>query len=667
MDEPGNPVAPFKGSDLSAAPANRRLFWALALLPVLLTLLFYLPVLGNGFVDSWDDAEVISNNLHIRSFQFSNLHWMFTDISTGYWMPLTWLSLALDYQWGGLNPAAYHWTNLLLHGLNTLVVFFLGYRLIPLANPAAGPPGGNFPGQGALPAASLAALLFGLHPLNVEVVAWATERKDVLCGLFFLLSLWVYLGYASSGGKNPFQYAASLGCSLLSLMAKPMAVTLPLAFLLLDAWPLKRLRADRARVFLEKAPFFLLSILSGWLAVVGQAHMGAVMSLQQWSLPYRLMNACHSLVFYLAEVFAPVHLAAFYPLPSEAQVFSPEYILSGWAVLLLSIVFFVYRRKRPYLAAVWLFYLVTIAPVAGLLQSGTQAAAVRYAYLPLLGFFLLIGSCVSLLFSNHRLALGLLAFLLAVFMGFGTVRQIEVWRDSLSLWENAARAYPGISPKIQANLGESYARAGRLDEALRAYDLAVNLPPPWSTLHNGRGVVLGAIGRMDEAEEEFKYAVSLSPLDPTPHRNLWKLFEREGKREAALAEIREAVQLGPASPLYLNELGKAYATVNRKQEAHAAFLKAVQLDPSNVEYLADLAVSWEGLGKVDEAVACYKQGIALHPQEPVFYLDLGEIYLGWGMFSNAVEVLSRASQLWPGNAEASRLLGEAQHKSQRLP
>ncbi len=588
---------------------------------------------------------------------------MFTDITTGYWMPLTWLSLALDYQWGGLNPMVYHGTNLLLHSLNTLVVFFLGYRLIPLTNFIAGTPGENSPRKGAVSAASLTALLFGLHPIHVEAVAWATERKDMLCGLFFLLSLLAYLGYVSAKGKKPFQYAASLGCFLLSLMAKPMAVTLPLVFLLLDAWPLKRLRLGWAKVFLEKTPFFLLSILSGWLAVAGQTQMEALPSLQQLSLPYRLMNACHSLIFYLSEVFAPVHLAAFYPLPSEAQVYSPGYIFSGMAVVLLSIVCFVYRHKRPYLAVVWLFYMVTLTPVMGLFQSGTQAAAVRYAYLPLLGFFFLIGSCVSFTFSKYRLVLGLLSLLLAVFMGFGTVRQIEVWRDSLSLWENAASVYPGISVKIQLNLGESYAWAGRLDDALRAYDLAVNLQPPLSGLHNGRGVVLSAMGRMDEAEKEFKYAISVDPLDPPPHQNLWKLYEREGKRNAALVEIQEAVRLKPDSAVYLSDLGDVYTQLNKKKEAQEAFLHAVQLDPSNARYLVELAGSWESLGKMDEAGACYKHGMVLHPQEPVFYLNLGEMYLSRGMFSQAVEVLSRAIQLWPGNAEAAKLLGEAYQKS----
>ena len=578
-------------------------------------------------------------------------------------MPLTWLSFALDYQWGGLNPMTYHLGNLILHCLNTLLVFFLCFRLLNLINLKADPPDGNFPKNIAMPAALITALLFGLHPIHVEPIAWATERKDVLCSLFFLLSLQAYLGYVSTGGKKTYKYYASLGYFLLSLMAKPMAVTLPLVLLLLDAWPLKRLIPNRTKIFLEKTPFLLASLLSGSLAVAGQTQMGSIANLQTLSLPYRLLNALHSLVFYLVKVFAPFHLSVFYPLPTTSQVFSLEYLLSGLLVIIISFVCFFYRKKHPYLATVWLFYLVTIAPVAGVFQSGIQAAANRYAYVPILGFLLLFASFSVFLFSNRLVLLGLFILTLTGFLGYGTINQVGIWKNSLVLWENAAREYPGVSLKIQLNLGESYAKEGRLDDALKEYDKGIATLPQMSALYNGRGVILASMGRRDEAVRDFMQAVSLDPLAATPHRNLWNIYERGGNRNVALAEISEAIKLEPDSALNYNYLGKTYGMMNRLKEAQAAFLKAINLDPFNTEYLVNLAISWQGIGKNDEAIACYKQGIDNHPHEPIFYLNLGKVYMSMGLFPQAIETLLNASNLWPGNTEIAQILGEAYQKA----
>ena len=299
--------------------------WTIGLLPVLLTSFFYLPVLKNNFVN-WDDAEVIQENIHIRYLNLDSLHWMFTTFLSGNWIPLTWLSFAVDYRLGGLNPLIYHLDNLVLHGLNTLVVFFLSLKLL-----------GRMPrqetfgaGQGILNwkwmAAFLTAILFGLHPIHTKSVAWATERKDLLSGFFFFTSLWVYLDYAAN--KKNSSYLICLGLFLLALLSKPMAVTLPLVLLLLDFYPLERLSGQWTKRVLEKIPFWAASLLSGWITIIAQSQSKAFSAMDKLPMLFRISNAFHSVDFYLAKMFIPLDLAAFYPLPPDQNIFSIPYLAS---------------------------------------------------------------------------------------------------------------------------------------------------------------------------------------------------------------------------------------------------------------------------------------------------------------------------------------------------
>lgn len=657
-----------KDGEESAVPAhygpavNQSWLWTLAYLPVLLTLLAYFPVLQNEFTN-WDDAKVISENLHIRSLNLPNLYWMFTDIRTGNWMPLTWLSFALDYLWGGLNPRAYHLDNLFLHAVNTLLVFFLSFRLINLAVRKGSLLENGFTPNGVMAAALLTSILFGLHPLHVEPVAWATERNLLLCCLFFFASLLVYLDCVTAGAKSISKYYLSLGLFLLALMAKPLAVTLPVVFLLLDAWPLGRLSANRAKVIMEKAPYFLLPFILGLLTIAAQAQAGAMAGLEHLSLSFRLMNALHSLIFYLAKMAVPIHLTAYYPLPSAAQVFSLEYILAGLLVVLISYACFYYRQKRPYLGAVWLFYLVTIAPVIGVLQAGSQAAADRFAYLPSLGFFLLFAAGAVFLFSNLRWAGALGAVVLTLAMGYGTIRQVGTWKTPVDLWENVVRVFPGINEVAYCDLANAYRVAGRLDDALKAYDQAISLKPSSPVEHEGKGIVLFGLGKVKESIQEFKKAIELDPQSASPHRDLWLVYDRLGMRKEELEEAEEAVKMEPEYVDAYNSLAISYGYAGQYEKSIETFQKALRIDPGNPQFLVNLATTYQRLGKYEEAIGLYKKAISRDPSQPVYYLNLGNTYMLKGSYPEAIEALEQAANLQPENPAIFKKLAAVYEKN----
>ncbi len=338
----------------------------------------------------------ITNNVQIRRIDWDSLRWMFTNFPTGNWIPLTWLSFALNYHWGGLDPRVFHATNVLLHALNCLLVFLTCLRLMSHL------PEGQADGKASrakafgLPIAFMTALLFGIHPIHVESVAWATERKDVLYAFFYLGALALYLNKPFSFEPKGFRYWACLGLYLLALMAKPMAITLPLIFLILDGWPLGRWRLEHFKILKEKIPFFVPAF--GALLVTVVSHKPTLSYSQSGVEWIWLMNAFRSLVFYPLKMLWPQGLTAYYPLPPQLTGF---YLLENFcaaaAVMAVSFFAFRYRFKAPSLAAAWLFYVVTLLPVLGIIQTGSQAAADRYTYLASLGFFLPLSAGVAFL------------------------------------------------------------------------------------------------------------------------------------------------------------------------------------------------------------------------------------------------------------------------------
>jgi len=580
----------------------RELLW----FSLLLTLLAYLPLSNNQFVD-WDDSNYIQFNPHIRQLNLASVRWLFTNFYGGYWIPLTWASLSVDYCVGRLEPWIYHLNNLLLHLLNTAIVFLLSLKLLDIAGKKMGKIGQP---AWALPAAFGTALLFGLHPIHVESVAWAAERKDLLCGLFFLLSLWAYLAFTAQSSR--VKYLTCLGLFSLALLSKPMAISLPFVFVLLDYWPLGRFPPKPSKTWLEKVPFFILAISSSVVAVLSQTQAGAAWGLNASPLSFRLINACHSLLFYLAKMAFPVKLTAFYPILLE-NTFSPEYLGSLLGVVIISMICFRYREKRPYLAATWLYYLITLVPVLGLFQVGNQAAADRFTYLPSLGPFLLVAGALSTFYSKRRFMVVTLGIIWTGLLGVGTFQQVSVWKDSIALWENVLRFYPRNNLIVHNNLGRAYEQAGRYDQALAKYEDAKANGVSFFYSHWGKARILADKNLLGDSIREYQAALAENPNFPPLHSGLGLVYGRKGLRKEALVEAQEAIRIDPHFGEAYNDLGKVYRDQGQLKEALAAFQKAQSLDPDNPIYMRNLMTSYQKAGRYKETLVLYKQ-LSAHPR-----------------------------------------------------
>lgn len=519
---------------------------------------------------------------------------MFASFHTGNWIPLTWLSLAFDRAVGGLNPAIYHWNNLLFHLLNTFLVFFLARRLFYLSLTPKEDAGKENNRGWVLPASLLSALIFGIHPIHVESVAWASERKDVLYGFFYLLGLLTYLEYARGSQRSRNKLILCLLSFVLALMAKPMAVSFPIVLLILDFWPLKR-GFSKKEVWLEKLVFLLPALASAWLAILAQRAAGATPNLMKFPLDQRLLNSFKGLAFYVYKLFVPDHFCAIYPLDLKASWLSPGALLSVALVVFVSLASVYWAKWRSYFIACWAYFIVTIAPVLGIVQIGSQAVADRYAYLPTLGFILLLSAIASILLRGKGFVLFVAA--IGLFLGIKTNQQVGVWRDSKSLWENAAKYTDPPSEIPYWYLGFAYRDGGDPADALNAFEKSIAINPGLAVTHYGKALALEDLGRVGEALDEFEKSISLDPIYAQPHVNLSSLYQKLGKYDAAVQEGEKAVALDPFNAQAFNNLGVGYGYQGRLADAFRAFQEAVALEPDNSVYQGNLSAARSMLKK----------------------------------------------------------------------
>lgn len=614
--------------------------WGIGLACAVLTAAVFLPTMANDFVN-WDDLAQIRDNPHLRSLGWRSLKWMATTFTSGNWIPLTWLSHALAYQAWGLHPGLHHLANAVLHALSALLVFLLALEILAIlrSGDSRERPPAN---REDLLAAATAACLFGLHPLRVESVAWLTERKDLLCAVFFLLSIREYLRYGTSSSRSYRRLVYCFGYFVLALLSKPMAVTLPVVLLILDGWPLQRLKGRVAKACTEKIPFFALSVVIGLVTISAQASVGAVGSLGQVPASFRVMNAFHSLLFYMRQLLAPGSLVPFYPIQTPGEIaFSVGYLLSAVVVVGITAACLVlWRRGHPSLLAAWAYYLVVLGPVLGLLQVGGQAAADRYTYLPMLSLTLVIGVGVARLrrslgarvgmYASLRLVSLLVAVWLVV-LAHLTVRQTKIWANSYTLWKYVTDVYPA-HPFPLDGLGSALLERGEVDEAIAHLERAVELAP--------------------------RYVRS--------YQELWYAYNRKQMHERALEMIAKAIEIEPSSAEAYNSLGITYAQMKRHEESEKALRTAVSLAPGNPEYLANLGVTCKALGRTDEAASLLSKAHQLSPNTQHFVYNLGKLYLEEGKTDLAIEALRKAVRLDSGKPWVCLTLGEAYEKAGRL-
>ncbi len=571
---------------------------------VLATLAVFLPVLGNEFVGYDDDLYITANPQVRAGLSPRGLRWAFTTTHTGYAHPLTWLSHMLDVELFGLRAGGHHLMSVVLHAAVAVLLLLL---LIP----ATGAPGRS----------AAVALLFAIHPLHVESVAWASERKDVLSAFFAMAALLAYLGYARSPGWR--RYALVLGFYALGLLSKPMLVTLPGLMLLLDYWPLGRglpgksppagFRSRLGPLLLEKLPPLVLA--GAWSACTwaAQKKAGIMGDTQVFPLAVRLDNALVSLVKYLWKTAWPTGLAFFYPHPgtrlSPAQTVPAALLLAAVTVLALR-----WRGRRPWLIVGWGWYLVTLLPVIGLVQVGLQAMADRYTYLPLTGVFIAVawGSRDLIPAGRAGAALPAAVAVAAVALSLVTRGQIAYWKDSESLFTRGIAVTRGNFVAWN-NLGNLRLSQGRPAEARAAYLEALRLRPGSTEALYNLGVLEATGGRREEAASLFREALRSDPGNADAHFNLGLMLEQLGDAGSAEGQYRRALNIRPDDADAWSNLGLLLLKRGETRQAGEFFLKALGLNPALPEALVGLGDILAGEGRVREAEERYRKALAARP------------------------------------------------------
>ncbi len=531
-----------------------------------LTFVIFTPALENEFVN-WDDDQYIYDNSFIRSLDIKSVKSVFSGFYAGNWHPLTWMSHALDYSLWGLNPFGHHLTNVVLHAINTLLVVLLVMRLVEIYRKNAQidvTPNSFINGRTTLIIGTITGLLFGVHPLHVESVAWVSERKDLLCALFFLLSLSSYTIYANksnepiAGNSKRLrfnrQYFFSLVFFVLALMSKPMAVSLPFVLLILDWYPFRRARSIKTfwTAFVEKLPFLGLSLVSVVLTILAQGATRSIAPIDDITISTRVMVASNSLIIYLWKMVVPQNLSPFYPYPHNVTILSPEYLCSSVCTVAITGICIFLVKRHKLLLTVWGCYVITLLPVLGIIQVGEQSMADRYTYLPSMGPFLLI----ALLFAwsyravnslkwkiASRLFAGVIAACLFFTMMYLTLEQISKWKSSISLWSCVIENEPGAVPQAYYSRGYAFYEKGLLDNALADYNTAIALNPFSYESYNNRGIILEKKGRYEEAIEDFGTVIRLMPSNYHAYYNRARLFRNLGMYDRAAEDSDKAAEL----------------------------------------------------------------------------------------------------------------------------
>jgi len=653
--QPSVSALPAKRESSQARASGLTMLFVAAL--VFLNIAAYLPALDASFHETWDDNVYITSNQRVKEgLTLSNIKWAFTTLSVGFYYPLTWISHMTDVQFYGMNPRGHYATSMMIHAANAVLLYFLFFLL-----------------TGARWRSFLGAAFFSVHPMNVESVAWLAERKNVLSVFFLLLALIFYLLRYKDGGKrkNPLFFTAGYYIFFaMGLLTKSHLVVFPLLLLLLDFWPLKRFSLEDLknrrvlvlRLLIEKAPMFLMSFVSGFLTILAQKEANSVIPLTHISFPSRIGEALMGYWFYLEKLFLPLNLCAFYPHSRGAT----PLIFPLLVFALLCVLTAIFARKagdRPVLIFGWLFFVISLLPVIGILQVGSQAHADRYVYFPYWGLFLIILFGIDWQRAASKSAAfrtipWLLSAAAIASMFFLARAQIAVWKDDETLFTNVTRVSPGsilgyfllgtnylskdqpkkaleqfnkaaelenAHPDILCNLGVTYLKLGENEKALEYSDLAINAKPELATAHYNKACALINLKRCSEALESLKIA------------------EENGMDKA---KVREAASLAKASDL--NRLfaeGRIHAGQKRWGKAESVIRAALEVMPDKADAWCYLGYILQNEGKLSEAEDAYLKSLSLDGSLDFALLNLGLIEAGKGDRAKAAARLAALEKM----------------------
>lgn len=629
------------------------------------TAILYWPVIGHQFI-GYDDNEYLVQNWHIHSgVTWRAISWAFGSGYASNWHPLTWVSHMLDWQLYGANPAGHHFTNLAIHAINSVLLFVLLQQMTRATWRSA-----------------FVAALFAWHPLHVESVAWAAERKDLLCAFFWILSLMTYTQYIrkkaviTESQRNPnLYYGLSLAFFALALMSKPMAVTLPCVLLLIDFWPLDRVSisttADRQNLkvlILEKLPFFSFAVMASIITFKVQQAGGAVNSVANAPVALRLENAFVAYLRYVAKTIWPAHLAIPYPLDSHLPMVS---VLSAVLFFLVAgAAAFWLAKRAPYVMTGWFWFAGTLVPVIGIIQVGAQSMADRYTYIPSIGLFIVcVWGAVDLFSKAPQTARNVLAGAGAMVLVACLVlarHQLGYWQNGETLFRHAI-AVTDRNYLAYSSLSTSLQEEGRVDEAIQCAVEAVKIQPDFPEGHYNLGTLFLNTGKTDEAIEQFEMALRQNPRFVDAQNNLGKAYQTEGKLDEAAAHLAAAHSYSPNDPEILYNVGSVLLMQSKLPEAAACFSEALRINPEYADAHGNLGVIMMRMGRSEEGTLEFAEKVRLKPKDPDARLNYGLALLDQNRPAEAAAQFSEALRLQPDSALGHYRLGLAlagQGKSQ---
>ena len=605
---------------------------------------------------NYDDQEYVTKNPRVQNgITQSNIAWALTATHFANWHPLTWISYMIDYDIYGLNAGGYHLTNILFHLLNTLLLFFLLSRM-----------------TGTIGKSAFVAVLFALHPLHVESVAWISERKDVLSTFFWLLTIWAYTNYVKSPCIK--KYLVVVVFFIFGIMSKPMVVTLPFVLILLDYWPLNRFadnqnqnnESDRLIVMerktttfliVEKIPLLVLTFISCVVTYIVQKQGGAVRPSEYFPIDIRIVNSMVSYADYIIKMIWPIDLSVFYPHP----VFWPfgKIILSGILLLISSITVCAGARRYPYLVVGWLFYIGTFVPVIGLVQVGIQAMADRYTYIPLIGLFIVIAWGMPDIFRRlpyNKVILGLASLLLIGILSFLSWQRCSLWGNNVNLWNDVLKnhkvafAYNGR--------GGAYTEKGQYQLAISDYNAALNIDRNFAESLSDRAIAYGNIGQYQRAFSDFDRAIKIKPNSAYTYYARGLFYRFNGRNDLAIADFTQSIRINPDMAVgAYNDRGGIYGDTGQYDKALNDFNEALRINQNFAEAYYNRGTLYNIQKKYDLALTDFSKAVKIKPDYADAYNNMAFSLVSQGKGREALEYYLTALKIQPNHARACNNVG----------
>jgi len=609
---------------------------------LLSTLLIYFQV-GTFEFNNYDTSKYVYDNRQVKAgLTAKGIYWAFTTTDYSNWHPLTWLSHMLDVQLYGLNAGRHHLTSLILHIVNTLLLFGVLRRMTE-----------------TIWRAGFVAALFALHPLHVESVAWVAERKDLLSALFCLLVLWSYTRYVKKPGIA--NYVPVLVFFILGLMAKPMMVTLPFLLLLLDCWPLRRFHFETANLFdisarqsfakgyllVEKIPLFIVSAVSCVITIFAQRAGGSIGSMDVYPFHIRILNALTAYMSYIGKMIWPAKLAVIYPYDKLIPVW--QTLMACGLIIGITWAAVKYLKSRPWFATGWFWFLGTLVPVIGLVQVGMQALADRYTYIPLIGLFIIVSwGLFELLvrWSYPVLKFAVIAVVVSGILMTICWQQIGYWKNSVMLFQRAV-AVTENNYVAENNLGHALLMDGKFVDAAIHFNNALKINPRFPIAHLNMGLIYARQGEPQKALQSYAKALAGNPNFAVAYNLAGKTHFRLGNSDTAVINYQQALKNDPAYAEAYHNLGNALYRLEKYDQAFASYQQAITIDPVYAEAYNSLGNFWYHTGNSEKALPNFLQAIKINPNFAEAYNGVGAALIRLGESRKAAAFFREAVKIDP--------------------